>query len=283
MSDVVTRTPCLGHYGTTLYEPKPPEGTDLATWPITGACAASHEFMKVLGFVPLFTNYYPTLGRQWIFRRGERGVDADYIEKDEFSSWIAGPAPALAAPRVGDTVFRLPVRGLAHWKEVLRPYVREPAWAPGGGSSGNLVIGPDDQWYELTESSDEAVENRVISIWTATADVDRIAADYVKYFGMHLVEHDANFHGVGRAAVLRRDDPAVTIQLVRCAAVEPRWSSPDGGSPQADIFLQVGYPHFRLGAKDKDAVREVAETVFPDTGDVSYVMFHHAYLELVDC
>jgi hypothetical protein len=25
-----------------------------------------------------------------------------------------------------------------------------------------------------------------------------------------------------------------------------------------------------------------ADEVFPDTGDVSYVMFHHAYLELVE-
>jgi hypothetical protein len=281
MREPTHRTPCLAHYGTTLAEPKPPEGTDLATWPISGQCLAAHEFMAALGFVPLITNLYPTLGRQWIFRRGERG-DVDYLEKDQFSSWIAGDAPSTTSPRVGDTVFRLPLRDLESWRDVLAPFVKEPVWAPGGGTDGNLVMGPDEQWYELTESVELPADNRVISIWTDPADVERIAADYVRCFGMHVVTTDADFHGVGRATVVRRDDPAVTIQLVHSPAVQPRWSSPDGGSPQADIFLQTGYAHFRLGATDADEVRQVAETVFPDTGDVGYVMFHHAYLELIE-
>ena len=49
-----------------------------------------------------------------------------------------------------------------------------------------------------------------------------------------------------------------------------------------DIFAQQGYPHFRLGAPDKSAALAAGEIVFPDTGDVSYLLIEGAYLELVE-
>ena len=272
-----TPTPCLAHYGTTLAEEAPPAGTSLADLPVTGQVASSLAFADALGMTLLSNNLYDGVGRQWIFGRGDRS-DPDYFEKDQFSSFIASTIPALRSPRVGDTVFRLPLRGLTAGREHLDRLLRAPSWAPGGGSDGRLVLGPDDQVYELTESSDDRVDNRVISVWHPPAEIDGAVDAFQRWFGFELVEHEADFHGLGRAAVLRRADPAITIQLVRCAPVAPRWTS---GSVRDDIFRQVGYSHFRLGAPSKQAVQAVSETVFADTGDVSYVMFEESYLELV--
>jgi hypothetical protein len=77
--------------------------------------------------------------------------------------------------------------------------------------------------------------------------------------------------------VLRRTgDGALTLQLL----------TPVGGVTLApritdDIFAQEGYPHFRLGTRNKPRALAAGEVVFPDTGDVSYVLIEGAYLELV--
>ena len=56
-------------------------------------------------------------------------------------------------------------------------------------------------------------------------------------------------------------------------AIAPRWRD--------DIFQEVGYSHFRLGSPNKAAVLAKNREAYPPTGDVAYVMFNEAYLELV--
>ena len=48
------------------------------------------------------------------------------------------------------------------------------------------------------------------------------------------------------------------------------------------MFAQVGYPHFRLGTKDRKKVKARGKEVFADTGDVSFVLIEGAYLEVVE-
>lgn len=272
----MSRTPCLAHYGTTLAEAPIPDD-ELATAPLTGQVAETHRFLDLLGFEPLVTNLYPGLGRQWIRRRGRRG-EPGYVEKDSFSSFTAVHRPPTddGRPRVGDAVFRLPERDPSR---MLARLVDEGLARPYLGVLDEWFLGPDEQAYELAPVSDDPAANRVISIWTDPATVERISGRYAELFGFAVVDRDAAVgDGRARAHVLRREDRgACTIRLLVPAdgsAPAPRWTE--------DIFAEVGYPHFRLGAPSRSAVKAVAPEVFPDTGDVSYVLFEHAYLELVE-
>ena len=103
------RTPAIPHYGTTLAESPPPLGVAQQDVPLTGMLGATDRFLRLGGFELLVRNLYPGVGRQYIYRRGEVS-DADYLEKDCFTSYAAQPPPASDAPRVGETIFRLPHR-----------------------------------------------------------------------------------------------------------------------------------------------------------------------------
>ena len=132
-------------------------------------------------------------------------------------------------------------------------------------------------------------ENRTISIWTATDEVESIAKDYETFFNLTTIARNVAVAGLAcaRAMVLRRTSPGpITIRLLTLADgrdVAPRMVGANfATNPGEDIFTQGGYGHFRLGAPDREAVRENSRKVFDDTGDVAYSLFHHAYLELVE-
>ena len=145
-----------------------------------------------------------------------------------------------------------------------------------GAREGLLFDGPDCQRYELTASSDQPERNHVVYIWTEPDCLEATVADYDKSFGLACSAPIRDFHGIGRVTTLVRAEPPITIGLLTPApgeSVAPRFSD--------DIFAQVGYSHFRLGTAAKEPVLAEHRQVFPDTGDVSYVLFHEAYLELV--
>ncbi len=267
-------TPSIAHFGTTLPEDVPPDGAVQIDVPFTGSLARTDRFLQLFGMELLITNMYPGVGRQYIYRRGERS-DVDYVEKDTFTSYTSTFAPDPGAPRVADTVFRLPHPD---------PRAVWGAWEAEGlvellHDDGIAVLfrGPDHQVYELVPSSDDPVDNHAIFIWTDPGEADVIEKDYDEHFGLQVAERGVDFHGLGDAVLLVRQDPPVTIGLLTPKTggrIEPRWTD--------DVFAQVGYSHFRLGAPDKAKVKAMAPEAFPDTGDVSYVHFHHAYLELVE-
>ena len=64
----------IAHFGTTLIESAPPEGTDQATIPMTGDLARTHEFLTVLGAEIYIRNMYPGVGRQFIVETPTRFV-----------------------------------------------------------------------------------------------------------------------------------------------------------------------------------------------------------------
>jgi hypothetical protein len=263
-------TPCLAHYGTTLVEP-PIADVDLATAPLTGQVADAHRLMDALGFSLLVRNLYPGLGRQWIFSRGRRG-EPDYVEKDQFSSFAATARPVGATPwRVGDTVFRLPETDPAATRAMLIG-----AGLATAVDGTDWVRSVDGQTYELAQRSDDAAVNRTISVWTDPTRLDDIVTDLVDLFALY-VQSQCDLD-VARAVVLTRVGPGpVTLRLLTPrdgGRLEPRWTD--------DIFVEQGYSHLRLGAPDRAAVKARFSEVFPDTGDVSYVLAHHMYLELVE-
>lgn len=277
---MVMTTPCLAHYGTTIMEAAPPAGTDQADVPITGALADTLEFLEIFGFEPLTRNLYPGMGRQYIFRRGEPG-DADYIEKDSFTSYQARLRPATAGPRAGDTIFRLPHEEptlvYRRWQEkgLAEPLSSEEERRFLAGEQAPLLLrGPDGQSYELAPVLPDAASNRRIYIWTADDRVEAVAGAYRKHFGLEPVGAE-NFHGMGTVRLLRRESPGVTVGLLfgGASVVEPRWTD--------DIFVEAGYSHFRLGALDMGRTRSDAREAFPAAGDVAYVHFEDSYLELV--
>ncbi len=268
-----TRTPCLAHYGVTVAEPHVPDD-QLATAAPGGMAADGLAFLRYLGFEPLYENLYANVGRQWILRRGQRG-DAGYMERDLFTSFRAGEVARAggATPAVGDIVFRLPVADVDATKHGLR----ERGWAQPYLGAEALFVAPDAAVYELAPITGDDAVDRTISLWTDPATVDRAVATWHDLFGLELVAKGESFHGVADATVLRRvGDGALTLQLltpVRGAPLAPRVTD--------DIFAQEGYPHFRLGSSDKARALAAGEVVFPDTGDVSYVLIEGAYLELV--
>ena len=268
-------TPCLAHYGVTVAEPPVPDH-ELATAPPGGDAAAGLAFLGHLGFEPLHTNLYAGVGRQWILRRGRIG-DPGYVERDLFTSFRADePVHAGGDPaRVGDTVFRLPVDDP---DAVLADLVGRGWAAPYLGVLGPLFRGPDAAVYELTPITGDDAVDRTISLWTDPAVLDRAVTTWCTMFGLQRARI-TDFHRLATATVLRRrrDSGSLTLQLLT-----PRAGAPLAPRVTADIFAQQGYPHFRLGAADKAAALAAGEVVFPDTGDVSYVLVEGAYLELVE-
>jgi len=266
-------TPCLAHYGVTVAEP-PVAADRLDVDPPGGDAAAGLEFLRSLGFVPLVTNLYAGVGRQWILRRGERGAPG-YVERDLFSSFRADDPVVAGAdtPRAGDAVFRLPVEDPRQTLTELR----ERGWAETYLGVEGLFRGPDAAVYELAPITGDDAVDRTISLWTDPDGLDRATKTWCEVFGFDVIAMRESFYGVADAVVLRRKGPGpVTLQLL----------TPPGGSPLEprrtdDIFAQQGYPHFRLGAPDKAAALAAGEIVFPDTGDVSYLLIEGAYLELV--
>ena len=273
-------TPAIAHFGTTIIEDAPAEGTDQREIPITGALARTLQFLTVLGFEPQTQNMYPGMGRQYIWSRGQP-EDADYLEQDNFTSYAATLRPATEGPRVGDTIFRLPHRdargvfdalqqqGLV---EVVVPDALS-AWQS-GASEDLLIRAPNRQLYELGPSRPRAQDNHVIYVWTANDAVNDTAAAYGSHFGL-ADAGDQPFHGLGRVRLLSRAQPGVTIGLLYdcMQPLAERWTD--------DIFLEAGYSHFRLGAVDKVATQAAVREAFPSGGDVAFVYFEDSYLELV--
>jgi hypothetical protein len=267
-------TPCLAHYGATVAEPLVPDD-ELALRPPGGRAAEGIAFLRHLGFELIVENLYPHVGRQWIFRRGTVGSPG-YVERDLFTSFRAGEiAPAgIDPPRVGDTVFRLPVSDPDAVFDDLVHHGWAGAYLAG---TGPVFMGPDAAVYELATVTGDPVLDRVVSLWTDPVHLDRSIGTWTTVFGFEVVGSGRDFHGVAVATELRRaGQGAMTLQLL----------TPLDGAGLADrvtddIFLQEGYPHFRLGAPDKSVALTAGHTVFPDTGDVSYVLVEGAYLELV--
>jgi hypothetical protein len=277
------RTPAIPHYGTTLTESPPPPGVAQQDVPVTGMLGATDRFLRLAGFELLVRNLYPGVGRQYIYRRGEAG-DADYLEKDSFTSYAAQPPPASDAPRVGETIFRLPHRDpralYRAWRAegLATPLLGARAEAAflAGEAHALLLFGPDTQRYELTQSSPARAENFAVFVWTDPARLAETLDAYAKQFAIELAAEPEVYHGIATLHRLVRREPAVTVGLLTPlpgAAVAPRWRD--------DIFQEVGYSHFRLGSPNKSLVIQRNREAYPPTGDVSYVMFNESYLELV--
>jgi hypothetical protein len=278
MTSIVERatatTPCLAHYGVTVSEPPVPDDR-LDVDPPGGDAGRGLEFLAWLGFEPLHTNLYAGVGRQWILRRGKAG-DPGYVERDLFTSFRADAVERAGTdvPHAGDAVFRLPVDD----PDGVLAELRARGWAePYAGVDGPLFRAPDAAVYELAPITGDDSIDRTISLWTDAADLARAVGTWTTVFGFERHEGRRPFHGIAEATVLNRSGAgAATLQLL---------TPLDGASLPArvtdDIFAQQGYPHFRLGAPDKAAAQAVGATVFPDTGDVSYVLVEGAYLELV--
>jgi hypothetical protein len=277
------RTLPIPHYGTTLIESPPPDGVAQAEVPLTGMLARTDRFLRLAGFELAIRNLYPGAGRQYIYRRGAH-TDADYMEKDSFTSYTAEPPPAIGAPRVGETIFRFPHREpRALWSTwrgeglvsaLLGPKA-ESAFL-GGDAKGLLFRGPDGQRYELTESAARVAENFAVFVWTDPGQLAATIDAYAKEFAIARAGDAESFYAIATLHRLVRSEPGVTIGLLTPlpgARIAPRWRN--------DIFGEAGYSHFRLGAPDKARVAANNKQAFPSTGDVSYVMFHEAYLELV--
>ncbi len=278
-------TPSIPHFGTTLYEVPPPADADQSAIPFEGQLARTDRFLTLLGAEIMIRNFYgPTVGRQYIYRRGQMG-DLDYFEKDSFTSYSASFPPPSERPRIGDIVFRVVHRDVRNlYQRMLREDLVRPIGPDGeskafleGAVRSLLIMGPDDQRYELSEAADTHVENHAIFIWTDPKTMADTVRGYAVQFDLvNRVGAKQDFHGIGEVTLLSRLEPPVTVGLLTPYAgqtVAPRWTD--------DIFAQVGYSHFRLGSPRKEYVKSHNRQVFPDTGDVSYVLFNEAYLELV--
>ena len=278
-------TPSIPHFGTTLYEATPPDGADLATLPFGGMLSRVDRFLTILGMERYVENIYGReVGRQYIYRRGQLG-DLDYFEKDAFVSYSATFRPPAPSPRIGDVVFRVvhhePRRIYEQLlaEDLVRPIGPEGEAAAFVAGERDTVLfrGPDEQDYELSPVGPTFAANHAIFIWTDPAQAARTEAEYGEQFELLPITGRAeDFHGVGRAKLLVRQEPPITIGLLTPnanATLLPRWTD--------DVFAEVGYSHFRLGSPRKAQVLERNREVFPATGDVAYVMFNEAYLELV--
>jgi hypothetical protein len=278
------RTLPIPHYGTTLIESPPPAGVAQGDAPLTGMLARTDRFLRLAGFELAVRNLYPGAGRQYIYRRG-RHTDADYVEKDSFTSYSAETPPLIGAPRVGETIFRLPHREpRALWRTWRAEGLVSPLLGPGAeaaflgeGAAGLLFRGPDGQRYELTMSAASVHENFAVFVWTDPAQLAATVDAYAKEFAIERAGEAENYYGIATLHRLVRREPGVTIGLLTPLAgarIAPRWRD--------DIFREAGYSHFRLGAPNKALVIANNKQAFPPTGDVSYVMFREAYLELVE-
>ncbi len=202
------RTPSIAHYGITIIEQAPPAGVDQRSVPITGTLERNLAFLRVLGFEPHIENFYPGIGRQYIWRRGREG-DADYIEQDNFTSYTAAPRPPTPGPCQGDTVFRLTHADPVATLRTLRAdgLVQVDAAAADAFERGEhawlLLAAPSGQQYEFGATTATAADNHRVCVWTADTDVDRICTQYRRHFGLTHVGSD-DFHSIGRVELLRR-------------------------------------------------------------------------------
>ena len=273
-------TPSIAHFGTTIIESAPPEGVAQQDVPLDGALGDMLTFLKVLGFSPNVENYYEGMGRQFIWSRGSMD-DVDYVEQDNFTSYVAEERPATDEPRVGDTIFRLTH---AEPRTVLKQLLDEKLAQPLAGESSEQYLASETQWlllkapngqvYQFGETQSASADNHAVYIWTESERVQDIATNYENCFGFSRTDN-ASFHGTALALMLRREEPGMTIGLLYrpTEALTPRWSD--------NIFKEAGYAHFRLGAPDKNLAQTASKEAFPAAGDVSFVYFEDSYLELV--
>jgi hypothetical protein len=275
-------TPSIAHFGTTIIEKAPPEGSDQKTVPVTGDLKRTLLFLEIFGFQPLIENMYPGMGRQYIWRRGEHD-DPDYVEKDSFTSYVAINRPDTDGPRVGDTIFRLTHQDpKSIWRQWKKEGLVEPLNASGdeeafmsGAQDWLLLMGPDGQRYELGPTQTTRAENHVVYIWTDPAELETVAEDFKAEFDLDP-SNRADFHGLGQATILTREQPGITIGLLtpnNQNEIAPRWSD--------DIFKEAGYSHYRLGSPDFARTQKRTREAFPQGGDVAFVYFRDSYLELV--
>jgi hypothetical protein len=275
-------TPTIAHYGTTLMEAMPPQGTAYADHPKQGDLANTLEFLEMFGFKPLIENMYEGLGRQYIWSRGNQD-DADYIEKDTFTSFTSVERPATDMPRIGDTFFRMthadPVGIYSTLKDKgLAEHIGNPdqeAAFLAGETDRVIYLGPDGQRYELCATLATSAANHTVYICTDPAELDATQADFESEFGLAQAGTE-DFYGYATAHLLRREDPGITIALITPTgdtALEPRWTD--------DIFKEAGYSHYRMGSPDMAHTESVTRQAFPKGGDVAFVYFRESYLELV--
>jgi hypothetical protein len=273
-------TPSIAHFGTTIVESPPPQGVAQKDVPLDGILGDMLSFLKILGFTPGMENYYEGIGRQYIWSRGTVN-DVDYVEQDNFTSYVAEERPIASAPRVGDTIFRLTH---SEPRSVLKQLLDEKLAQPLAGEDSEQYLRGESQWlllkapngqtYQFGETQTACADNHVVYIWTEAARVKDIADNYERCFGFRQTG-DIEFHDVAHALMLRREEPGMSIGLLHRPneALAPRWSD--------DIFKEAGYAHFRLGAPDKVVAQTASREAFPAAGDVSFVYFEDSYLELV--
>jgi hypothetical protein len=269
----------IAHFGTTLIEALPAEDADQAAIPKTGDLVRTDEFLTMLGAQVYITNMYPGMGRQYIYKRGSFN-DPDYFEKDTFTSYTAESLPQTPTPRIGETIFRLTHRDArAVAGQLMNAKLIDPKSSVDAFTHGEtdrlFFVGPDQQQYELCTSTDQRAENHRIYIWTDPNDLAAHKQGYADHFNIHF-ERTEDFHGIGKAHLLVRQKPGITVALL----------TPNDGelSPKNsfDIFKDAGYSHFRLGAPDKAQVIANSTEAFPDGGGpVAFVHFQNSYLELV--
>lgn len=275
-------TPSIAHYGTTLIERPGPDDVPQAEHPMTGDLEKTDRFLKLLGLEILITNMYPGIGRQYIYARGRHG-DADYVEKDTFTSYVAVERPASDKPRVGDTIFRIThADSIALYKQFCAEGLvtclstkSQELTFQSGDANCILIMGPDKQRYELCATKDTVADNHVVYVWTDPSELEEAKADFTKEFAMQL-EGIEDFHGLGTAHLLRREDPGIIIGLLvpeTADGILPRWTD--------DIFKEAGYSHFRLGSPNKAHTLTKTREAFPPGGDVDFVYYRDSYLELV--
>ncbi|TDI60564.1 MAG: hypothetical protein E2O92_05185 [Alphaproteobacteria bacterium] len=275
-------TPSIAHYGTTLMEDMPPEGTAYADHPKEGDLADTLQFLDLFGFKPLIENMYEGLGRQFIWSRGNQD-DADYVEKDTFTSFTAGERPKTDMPRIGDTFFRMshadPVGIYQTLKDKgLISHIGNPdheAAFLAGDADRVIYMGPDKQRYELCATLPTIAANHIVYICTDPDELDATLADFEAEFGLSPAGTE-DFYGYATAHLLTREDPGITIALitpVEGTSLEPRWTD--------DIFKEAGYSHYRLGSPNMAHTESVTRQAFPKGGDVAFVYFRESYLELV--
>ncbi len=274
------KTPAIAHFGTTILESAPAAGTRQQDVPVDGVLADMLAFLGVLGFEPSVENFYEGVGRQYIWRRGSVG-DVDYVEQDNFTSYVAERRPKTEGPRVGDTIFRMThadprnVYQELVTKSLVQAVNSDQAAAFIADEQDWLLIeAPNAQIYELGATAQAAADNHVIYVWTETARLDDVAQSYGTHFGTQRGKTE-DFYELGKVLYLRREEPGLTIGLLHDPAQElaPRWTD--------DIFKEAGYAHFRLGAIAKSETEQSTRQAFPGAGDVSFVYFEDSYLELV--
>jgi hypothetical protein len=269
----------IAHFGTTLIEAMPEEGTDQAAIAKTGDLARTDEFLTILGAEVYLTNMYPGMGRQYIYKRGDFD-DPDYFEKDTFTSYTAETLPATPTPRIGETIFRLPHRDARNVaNQLMQAKLIEPISSCeqfiAAETDRLFFVGPDQQQYELCESTDQRHENHRIYIWTDSKDLDAHIEGYSAHFDIKF-DRTEDFYDTGTAHLLVRENPGITVALLthNNGDLSPKHSF--------DIFRDAGYSHFRLGAHDKTQVIQNSTEAFPDGGGpVAFVHFQNSYLELV--